>query len=59
MTKVMSSSLSYNASHAVDYQAQVGQSPFQETQYGSHKELVCFGEVMYHCHSEIHHLLML
>lgn len=59
MTEEMSTSFGCNAGHVIDSKAQVGENPVQETPYEGLKELVCFGEVMYHCNCETRHLLML
>lgn len=57
MSKGMSTSFGCNAGDMLDSEAQVGDNSAQDTLYGSLKEIVCFGEVMYHCESETHHRL--
>lgn len=53
----MYTSFGCNAGHVIDYEAQVGNNPVQETLHGGLEEIVCFGEVMYHYDNETHHLL--
>jgi hypothetical protein len=55
----MSTSFGCNVGHIIESETYVGDNSAQETSYGSAKEIVCFGEVIYHYDNETHHLMML
>lgn len=55
----MSSSLGCNAGDTIDSESQIDDHSAQQTLCGNLKEIVCFGEVMYHEIRGIYHELML